>query len=90
MADTIDMSNIDETIQEILKKSSGYVSLPYMVRETGIEPEQLKKFFSSNTDKFRESKIRTEEGDEVYTLNTPLSGLADSWKAFCNINSKKY
>ena len=42
------------------------------------------------TNQVKKSVIITENGDEVYRLNSSFGGLRDIWKAFCHLNAMKF
>jgi len=81
---------LDMAVSGVLSRNSGYASLSSVAKETGLNVEELRAFFSTHAQKFRKSLIRGQNGEEVYLLNTPMSRLADLWKAFRDLNAKKY
>lgn len=81
---------IEQAILDALKHSKGYVTLPHLAQVSGSAPEAVQVYVASHRDKVRKSQIETESGEPLYTLNTPLSGIADAWSAFRYVNSKKF
>lgn len=74
----------------LTNKNAGYMSVSRLANATDLSVEQVKAFATANPRRVRKSLIRAPNGEEVYTLNTPLSGISDSWNAFRYLNSKKF
>lgn len=83
-------NEIEQAILRSMEEERGYVTIPYLAQVTGSAPEAVQQFVHNHPEKIRESRIKTEDGNSLYTLNTPLSGIADAWAAFRFTNSKKY
>jgi hypothetical protein len=81
---------IEQSILDALKHTKGYVTLPRLAEVTGSAPEVVRQYVTTHPEKVRKSQIETDSGEPLYTLNTPLSGLADAWTAFRYINTKKF
>lgn len=81
---------IGEAILHALRESAGYMSVSRLADTTGLSVEQVRAFAYANPNKVRKSLMRALNGEEVYILNTPLSGLSDSWNAFRHFNAKKF
>ena len=81
---------IEQAILDALSKSDGYVTPTYLAHVSGSAPEAVNAYLADHPDVIRKSKIETTAGESLYTLNTPLSGIADAWNAFCYVNSKKF
>ncbi len=81
---------IGEAILHALSESAGYMSASRLADTTGLSVEQVRAFATANPDKVRESLMRALNGEEVYILNTPMSGLSDAWNAFRHFNAKKF
>lgn len=81
---------IGESILHALRESAGYMSVSRLANTTGLSVEQIRAFATANPNKVRKSLMRALNGEEVYILNTPLSGLSDSWNAFRHFNAKKF
>jgi hypothetical protein len=83
-------SNFEEGILSALKKSEGYVTIPYLAQVTGSSPQAVEGFVVEHPDRIRKSLIQTDDGKSLFCLNTPLSGIADAWSAFRYLNAKKF
>jgi predicted Zn-dependent protease len=81
---------VGETIVNTLKNHDGYVTINYLSEKTGSPLQTVQEYVILHPEKVRKSKIQTDSGDTLYTLNTPLSGLADAWQAFRFVNAKKF
>lgn len=81
---------IGEAILRVLSESAGYMSVSRLAKNTGLSVEQVRAFATANPNRVRKSLMRAANGEEVYMLNTPLSGLSDSWNAFRHFNAKKF
>jgi hypothetical protein len=78
-----------EAIKRLLEQGCGYASLSFITRKTGLTAENFHQLIRK-TNQFKKSVIITEDGDEVYRLNSTFGGLRDIWKAFCYLNAIKY
>lgn len=78
-----------DAIKRLLRQGSGYASLSFITRKTGLRVEDFCRILRESN-AFRKSLIVTETGDDVYMLNTPFSGLLDIWKTFCHLNAMKF
>jgi len=78
-----------DAVKRLLKHGSGYASLSYLTRNTGLRVEDFHQLVRE-TREFRKSLIVKDGGDEVYLLNTPFSGILDMWKTFCHFNAMKF
>ena len=87
---TLDKNVIEEAIVRHLKKSGGYMTINHLSHVTGSAPQEVEQFVISHPEKIRKSQIETDDGQPLFTLNTPLSGVADAWTAFRHANAKKY
>lgn len=76
-------------VKRLLKQGSGYASLSFLTRKTGLRAEDFHQLVRE-THEFRKSLIVKDGGDEVYLINTPFSGLLDLWKTFCHFNAMKF
>lgn len=79
-----------EAILHTLSESAGYMSVSRLADTTGLSVEQVRAFATANPNKVRKSLMRALNGEEVYILNTPLSGPSDLWNAFRHFNAKKF
>ncbi|MCE0523485.1 MAG: hypothetical protein LV480_11310 [Methylacidiphilales bacterium] len=82
--------NFEAEIIDALKKSEGYVTVPHLAQVTGSSPQAVEGFIASHPRQVRRSLIETDDGQPLFTLNTPLSGIADAWSAFRHLNAKKF
>ena len=78
-----------QVIKRILRESSGYASVSYIARQSGLEKNDVNRLLNTNDD-FRKSLIKTKNGEDVYLLNAPLSGLIDLWNTFRFFSTMKY
>jgi hypothetical protein len=85
---TYESAEID-AIKRLLEQGSGYASLSFITRKTGLTAEDFHQLIRK-TNQFKKSVIITEDGDEVYRLNSTFGGLRDILKAFCYLNAMKY
>ncbi len=77
-----------ETIKRILKCGSGYATLSFITRKTGLRVEDFYELINKNGD-IKKSLISL-DGNEVYRLSSPFGVIKDAWKAFCHLNAMKY
>jgi len=82
----------DERLSKIrsVLNATGYASLSYIARETGLSAEDVEALIGSHPEEVRQSLMRAENGEEVYMINTPLSSISDAWKAFRYLNAKMF
>jgi hypothetical protein len=85
---TYESAEID-AIKRLLEHGSGYASLSFITHKTGLTAEDFYQLIRK-TNQFKKSVIITEDGDEVYRLNSTFGVLRDIWKAFCHLNAMKY
>jgi hypothetical protein len=85
---TYESAEID-TIKRLLQQGSGYASLSFITRKTGLTAEDFHELLGK-TNQFKKSVIVTEDGDEVYRLNSTFGSLRDIWNAFCHLNAMKF
>ena len=78
-----------DAIKLLLEHGSGDASLSFITRKTGLTPEDFHELICK-TNQVKKSVIITENGDEVYRLNSSFGGLRDIWKAFCHLNAMKF
>lgn len=83
-------NDIAKAISEHLRKSGGYVTINHLAQVTGSAPQAVEQFVIGHPEEVRKSKIETDDGQPLFTLNTPLSGVADAWASFRHANAKKY
>jgi hypothetical protein len=79
-----------EKILAALRQAKGYVTLPYLSNITGSPRPVLEQYVLSHPEKFRKSRISTDEGLPLFMQNTPMSGIADAWNSFRYVNAKKF
>ena len=83
-------SPTEQAILEALKRNECYMTVAHLARLSGSPAETVAAFIAANPDKIRKSRMETEAGESLYILNTPLSGVADTWAAFRYFNSLKF
>lgn len=81
---------VGEIILKTLKDAESYVTVPYLSEKTGQPLDLVSEYVIQHPEQVRKSKMRTDGGEILYTLNTPLSGVADAWQAFRFANAKKF
>lgn len=69
-----------------------YLSGSYLSQVTGLSPQALRDFASSNPSVVQISKIIPKEKGETlfYHSGSTFSNLKDVWRAFRDLNAKKY
>jgi len=85
---TYETAQID-AVKHFLELRSGYASLSSIMRKTGLSADDFQQL-TRKTKKFKKSFIVTQQGDEVYRLNTPFGGILDLCKAFRHLNAMKF
>ena len=83
-------AQIEGKLLETLKNAQGYVTIPYLSKKTDSPVESIQECLIEHPEKIRKSKMQTDSGESLYTLNTPLSGIADAWHAYRLANAKKF
>lgn len=81
---------LNKAILDAMRGVKGYVTVDHLARVTGSLEYDVETFIVENPEIIRKSRIQTDDGQSLFTLNTPLSGLADAWTAFRHVNSKKF
>lgn len=82
--------DIQSAIVDHMKKTGGYITIAHLSQVTGSAPQKIEQFIVEHPETIRKSQIETEDSQPLFTLNTPLSGIADAWNAFRHVNAKKY
>jgi hypothetical protein len=85
---TYETAEVD-AVRHLLEQRSGYASLSFITHKTGMTAEAF-HLLIRKTSQFKKSVIITDDGGEVYRLNSSFGGLRDIWKAFCHINAMKF
>ena len=74
---------------QTLQSGHSYYSLGSLSNVTGVAPATLRVSLDSEKKDIRKSIATDSEGNPLYTLNTPLSGITDVWNALRLVNQLK-
>jgi len=83
-------SGVAEKVLHALGSTSGYFTIHRLADVTGSLAPQIEGYVETHPERVRKSWIETDDGQPLYTLNTPFSGIMDAWSAFRYLNAKKF